>query len=202
MEFKETIPTQLGLPKTVVAFANDAGGEIYIGVRDNPREVTGLPEDKLVELEEQISNIIYNCCYPTIIPDISFLTVEDKYLIRIIVYRGNMPPYYLKDKGKMKGTYIRVGSANRLAEASIIEELERKKRNISFDAELVFDKPLAALQINEFKSFFIEKTGEELNIQTLQKIELIKEHQGLFYPTNALILFSELMIVDMVFLTH
>jgi len=106
LEFKETIPTQLGLPKTVVAFANDAGGEIYIGVRDNPREVTGLPEDKLVEFEEQISNIIYNCCYPTIIPDISFLTVEDKYLIRIIVYRGNMPPYYLKDKGKMKGTYI------------------------------------------------------------------------------------------------
>ena len=191
LEFKETIPTRLGLPKTVVAFANDAGGEIYIGVRDNPREVTGLPEDKLVEFEEQISNIIYNCCYPTIIPDISFLTVEDKYLIRIIVYRGNMPPYYLKDKGKMKGTYIRVGSANRLAEASIIEELERKKRNISFDSEPAFDKLAAELDINEFKSFFHEKTGEELNTQSLKKLELIKEYQGIFYPTNALILFSD-----------
>ena len=64
LEFKETIPTQLGLPKTVIAFANDAGGEIYIGVRDNPREAVGLPEDKLVELEERISDIIYDCCYP------------------------------------------------------------------------------------------------------------------------------------------
>lgn len=161
MEFKETIPTQSVLPKTVVAFANDAGGEIYIGVRDNPREVAGLPEDKLVELEEQISNIIYDCCYPTILPDISFLTAEDKYLIRITIYRGNMPPYYLKEKGKIKGTYIRVGSGNRLADASMIEELERKKRNISFDSEPAFDKPVADLQINEFKSFFIEKTGEE-----------------------------------------
>ena len=82
LEFKETMPTQGSLPKTVIAFANDAGGEIYIGVRDNPREVTGLPEDKLVELEEQISNIIYDSCYPVILPDISFVTVEDKYLIK------------------------------------------------------------------------------------------------------------------------
>ena len=191
LEFKETMPTQGSLPKTVIAFANDAGGEIYIGVRDNPRGVVGLPEDKLVELEEQISNIIYNCCYPTIIPDISFLTVEDKYLIKIIIYRGNMPPYYLKEKGKTNGTYIRVGSANRLADASMIEELERKKRNISFDSEPAFDKPAAELDINEFKSFFHEKTGEELNTQSLKKLELIKEYQGIFYPTNALILFSD-----------
>lgn len=191
LEFKETMQTQGSLPKTVIAFANDAGGEIYIGVRDNPRGVVGLPEDKLVELEEQISNIIYNCCYPTIIPDISFLTVEDKYLIKIIIYRGNMPPYYLKEKGKTNGTYIRVGSANRLADASMIEELERKKRNISFDSEPAFDKPAAELDINEFKSFFHEKTGEELNTQSLKKLELIKEYQGIFYPTNALILFSD-----------
>ena len=191
LEFKEMIPTQFGLPKTVVAFANDAGGEIYIGVRDNPREVVGLPEDKLVELEEKISNIIYDCCYPVILPDISFVTVEDKYLIRIVIYRGNMPPYYLKEKGKINGTYIRVGSANRLADASMIEELERKKRNISFDSELMFDKPADELDISEYKSFFYEKTGEELNTQSLKKLELIKEHQGIFYPTHALILFSD-----------
>jgi len=155
LEFKETMPTQGSLPKTVIAFANDAGGEIYIGVRDNPREITGLPEDKLVELEEQISNIIYDSCYPVILPDISFVTVDDKYLIKIIIYRGNMPPYHLKEKGKINGTYIRVGSANRLADAPMIEELERKKRNISFDSEPAFDKPVADLEINEFKSFFL-----------------------------------------------
>lgn len=191
LEFKETMPTQGSLPKTVIAFANDAGGEIYIGVRDNPRGVVGLPEDKLVELEERISDIIYDCCYPVILPDISFVRVEDKYLIKIIIYRGNMPPYYLKEKGKTNGTYIRVGSANRLADASMIEELERKKRNISFDSEPAFDKPAAELDINEFKSFFHEKTGEELNTQSLKKLELIKEYQGIFYPTNALILFSD-----------
>ena len=48
-------------------------------------------------------------------------------------------PYYLKSKGKLKGTYIRVGSSNRLASDEIIAELERQRRNISFDAEINFD---------------------------------------------------------------
>ena len=59
LEFKITLPSKSDLAKTVIAFANDAGGHIYIGVQDNPRSIAGLPEDELVELEEQISNIIF-----------------------------------------------------------------------------------------------------------------------------------------------
>ncbi len=76
LEFKETIPSRSDLAKTVVAFANDAGGEIYIGIRNSPRQVLGLPENALVELEEQLGNLIYSRCYPGIIPDISFLSAE------------------------------------------------------------------------------------------------------------------------------
>jgi predicted HTH transcriptional regulator len=41
LEFKETLPSSADLAKTIVAFANDAGGELYIGIKDNPRQVTG-----------------------------------------------------------------------------------------------------------------------------------------------------------------
>ncbi len=58
LEFKETMPERADLSKTVIAFANDAGGDLYICVRDNPRELIGLPEMELVAIEEQISNII------------------------------------------------------------------------------------------------------------------------------------------------
>ena len=121
LEFKETMPGRSDLSKTVVAFANDAGGDIYIGVRDNPREVIGLPEMDLVAMEEQISNIIYSRCYPGILPEISFLSVDDKHLIKVSIYRGSMPPYYLKEKGKLAGTYIRVGSSNRLADEALLQ---------------------------------------------------------------------------------
>ena len=102
-----------------------------------------------------------------------------------------MPPYYLKEKGKFQGTYIRVGSSNRKADEPIIAELERRKRNISFDSELVVDKPANALQIDSFKTIFQEKTGDVLNTQVLKKMELIQKMQGVEYPTNALVLFSD-----------
>lgn len=127
LEFKVTLPSKSDLAKTICAYANDAGGDIYIGIQDNPRLIVGLPEDELVELEEQISNIIFTRCYPTIIPDISLITTEEKYLIKISVYRGSLPPYYLKESGKDEGTFIRVGSTNRKADQVIVEELERKK---------------------------------------------------------------------------
>lgn len=127
LEFKKTLPSKADLAKTIVAFANDAGGELFIGVRDTPRAIMGLPEDRLVALEEQISNIIFTRCYPTIIPDISFVTYEDKHIIKVSVFRGSTPPYFLKKPGKNNGTFIRVGSTNRKADHTIIEELERKK---------------------------------------------------------------------------
>ena len=35
LEFKGKLPTSFDLAKTIVAFANDAGGEIYIGTDNN-----------------------------------------------------------------------------------------------------------------------------------------------------------------------
>lgn len=191
LEFKETLPGRSDLSKTVVAFANDAGGDIYLGIRDAPREVIGIAEHELVAIEEQISDLIYSRCYPGILPEISFLSVDDKHLIKVSIYRGSMPPYYVKDKGKLHGTYIRVGSTNRLADEAIIAELERRKRNVSYDSEIIIDKLAEAIHIDSFNSIFKEKTGEELSQQTLRKLELTKENQGMIYPTVALVLFSD-----------
>jgi len=84
-----------------------------------------------------------------------------------------------------------VGSTNRQADETIIAELERRKRNISFDSELVMDKPAKDLDIENFKKEYQEKTGEILDNQSLRKMELTKDVQGTEYPTNALVLFSD-----------
>jgi len=191
LEFKDALPENAELANTIIAFANDAGGELYIGVRNNPREIIGLPEEELMKIEEQVSNIIFDRCYPAIMPDITFLTDEDKHIIRVTVYRGSTPPYYLKDKGKLKGTYIRVGSSNRLADEEIIAELERRRRNISFDSELIMDKAVSELNIEAFKQEYQDKTGEALDTQTLRKLELVKNMNETEYSTNALVLFSD-----------
>ena len=57
LEFKAELPEHSDLAKTMIAFANDAGGDLYIGVPDEPRKVVGLDEDKLMAIEEKISKI-------------------------------------------------------------------------------------------------------------------------------------------------
>ena len=191
LEFKAELPENSDLAKTVVAFANDAGGDLFIGIADNPRAVVGVEEDKLMATEEKISNLIFDRCYPAILPEVKFISQNNKHLIQVTIFRGSTPPYYLKDKGKLQGTYIRVGSTNRLADETIIAELERRKRNISFDSEVVPEKTAKELNIESFKTIFKEKTGEDLDEHALRKMELVKELQDKEYPTNAMILFSD-----------
>jgi len=78
----------------------------------------------------------------------------------------------------MEGTYIRVGSSNRLANTEIITELERQKRNFSFDSELLFDQPIDQLDLEAFKSQYQEKADEAWHDTVLRKLDLIKEYQG------------------------
>ena len=164
---------------------------MFIGIKDSPRELTGLPEDDLFQIEEKVSNIIFDLCFPVIIPQITFHTIDDKHLIKVQIYRGNNLPYHLKSKGKLKGSYIRVGSSNRLANEAIIQELERQKRNISFDSELIYDKKIDEINMTSFYRLFQEKTDEALNNSTLKKLEMYKNHQNDNFPTIGCILLSD-----------
>jgi predicted HTH transcriptional regulator len=91
LEFKEVLPEYADLAKTIVAFANDAGGELYIGVQNNPREIVGLPEEELMKIEEQVSSIIFDRCYPAVLPEITFLTDDDKLIEHTIKDNKNHP---------------------------------------------------------------------------------------------------------------
>ena len=42
--------------KTVVAFANGKGGQIVFGIDDKTREVVGIPEDKVFQEMDAITN--------------------------------------------------------------------------------------------------------------------------------------------------
>ncbi|MBI4645431.1 MAG: ATP-dependent DNA helicase, partial [Bacteroidia bacterium] len=89
------------------------------------------------------------------------------------------------------GTYIRVGSTNRLADAEIIAELERQKQNISFDSELTHQKTTEQLNLKTLKAFYFEKTGERLTPAVMKKLDLFRDERGKTFPTNALVLLSD-----------
>ncbi len=138
LELKAQLPQNDQIAKTAVAFANTSGGKLVVGVGDN-REVIGLKDQDLFALQERIGSIIFDRCYPAIVPEMYTSNLDGKTVLVVEIFRGNLLPYYLKEQGKNNGTYLRVGTANRKADFDHILELERQKRNLSFDEEIFRD---------------------------------------------------------------
>ena len=138
LELKEILPSNEKIAKTVIAFTNTAGGKLIIGV-DDDKNIVGVDEDRIFEYEEKISSIISDMCYPAILPEIYTQYINGKVVLIVEVFRGSLLPYYLKSKGKLKGTYIRVGSTNRLADERVITELQRQRLNKTYDEEENFE---------------------------------------------------------------
>jgi len=93
----------------------------------------------------------------------------------------------LKKEGKNRGTYIRVGASNRVASFDNIIELERQRRNISFDEEIAYEVELSTLDLSSIYNVF-KKVEKSLNDEKLQNLRLIKNEHDKKYPTNALLI--------------
>jgi len=72
LELKRDLSSPDGLLRTIVAFANMAGGTILVGVEYGTRHVRGVA-DPLV-LEERIASLITDSIAPRLLPDLEVLT--------------------------------------------------------------------------------------------------------------------------------
>ena len=116
--------------QTVIAFANTAGGTLVIGIQDKTKNVIGV--ENILQDEERIASAIADSVAPTLLPNIQFISWRDKDVL-ILTVPHSPGPFYLKDKGEDNGVYVRLGSTNRIADASMIAEIKRFKEHISFD---------------------------------------------------------------------
>lgn len=130
LEFKENLQSMQGIIKTIIAFANTAGGIIIIGVEDKTKQIIGI-KDTLAQ-EERLASVINDSITPLIIPDIEILNYRNKELI-IINVPHTAGPCYLKSSGMEKSTYVRLGSTNRLADKETLQILKNISQNIFYD---------------------------------------------------------------------
>jgi len=191
LELKAQLPQHEQIAKTAVAFANTSGGKLVIGVSDD-RQVVGLPEEDVLALQSQIGSIIFDRCHPAILPEMYTANLEGKTALVVEVFRGNLLPYYLKDSGKNQGTYLRVGSSNRKADFEHILELERQRRNQSFDEEVYRDTTLSALDLRPLLTRFAA-IGKPLDAEKLKNLKLAQQEQGTDYPTQGLMILLGLL---------
>jgi predicted HTH transcriptional regulator len=156
-ECKRDLSSPLNLLKTLVAFANSAGGLVLIGVADASREVIGLPEP--LQAEEQLCNLIADGIAPRLVPNVELVAHGDP----------------------DQGVFVRLGSTNRQADSALIEELRRSVSGAAFD-----EQPIAELSVDDLDRDAITAAFEgirSISVQELHSLRVLTTAQGRDVPT-------------------
>lgn len=174
LEFKRDLSSREGVLRTLVAFANTAGGILAIGVEDKTRHARGV-EDALA-LEERLASLITDRIAPLLTPSIEILPWRHTQIVTVEIYPGSGRPYYLRSLGPEAGVYIRIGSTNRRADASMIAELRRSARMESFDEQPLPEFNSEALDFRVASELFSDI--RKLARSDLKTLRLVTGHQG------------------------
>lgn len=187
LEFKRDLSSPKGLLKTLVAFANTAGGKLIIGVEDKSRQVIGV--DFPLDDEERLCSLIADSISPRLVPNIEMTTVDNRTLLIVEVFPSNSRPHYLRSEGPENGVYVRLGSTNRQADRELIGELRRSAEGVSFDEMPLPELSRDDLDLKAARRAFAGK--RELDEQELITLKLLRSEQGRLAPTKgAMILFG------------
>jgi ATP-dependent DNA helicase RecG len=186
LEFKRDLSSLKPILKTLVAFANTAGGTLLIG-RDNDGKIVGV--DDVFDAEEKLANAIADSIYPPLMPEIETTSLEGKALIviRVVHWRG---PFYLKAQGPEEGVYVRLGSTNRVAGPELIAELKRSISNISFDQLPCPGVDASGLDMDRIKQAFAN-VDRKINQKKLETLGILVPYANKLVCSNGgLILFG------------
>ena len=143
IEFKQEYTDNIY--KEIIAFLNTCSGTILVGYDDNGNLV-GL--DNAKEIEERISNGIIQKITPdcSVFVSINLNNLENKEYIVINVSKG-LDIYYLKDKGILKGTYIRNGSCSIPTTDETVKQMIIKNSNLTYETTVSNNQDLIFLRL-------------------------------------------------------
>jgi ATP-dependent DNA helicase RecG len=188
LEFKRDLSSPDGALKTVVAFANTAGGTLLVGVEDRTRHVRGVTD--ALDLEERLANLVSDRISPRIVPELEILPWRRTQVLALQVHPSASRPHHLIREGPAAGVYVRVGSTNRRADAELIEELRRFARGEGFDEQPMPGLDSEALDFRAASESFAP--FRKLARRDLETLRLVTEHQGRKVPTvGGMILFGK-----------
>lgn len=144
IEFKRELSNFDGFLRTVVAFLNDIGGLVIIGVADESREVLGLSEREVESYLERIPRAIGDAIEPNAPLAVRTRTIEDATVLEVEVFPGARKPFYVRSEGIPRGVYVRVGSHTKRASDEQVQDLVRAGRGIAFDSQ-----PIAQVTLDD-----------------------------------------------------
>ncbi len=130
------------IKKTIIAFANCNGGNLYIGIQDDGN-VCGVADIDDCQLR------VVNSVRDSIKPDVSMYTnvtveiMDGKQVIKVMVSHGTGYPYYLANKGlRTEGVFVRRGASTVPASEAEILKMIREAAGDNFETERSLNQQL------------------------------------------------------------
>lgn len=191
VEFKQEVPANHQICKSIIGFCNQHGGKLVLGVADDGT-IVGIPEGEINELMTKVGQTIYDSCHPPILPFVYSQRIQDKVIVIIEVSAGLYKPYFLKSKGMAKGTYVRLGPSTVIANAEMIQELQMQAQGHVADQSAIYTASVDDLDIEAVNTLFDNnvkgKQEKEASYEILKGYGLLIEEHKQWYPTVAGIL--------------
>lgn len=139
MEFRESESVELkvivvdDIKKEIVAFANSAGGKLYVGVDDGGTIIGVANPDEVIQ---QISNMVRDSIKPDITMFVRYETmdIEGRAIVAVDIQRGTDRPYYIAKKGlRPEGVYVRQGTSSVPSTDTAIRRMIKETDGDSFE---------------------------------------------------------------------
>ena len=185
-EFKEMLEVKKPKSwlKTISAFANESGGVLIFGMRDD-KTVVGLSDIKGVI--DRVSKILKEKIDPQ--PKVDFKvdqTKDGKDILILEVSSGKDTPYYYSSDGN-RIAYVRIGSDSQQSSSNRLNELILRGKNLSYD-QLTTDIKIENISFTILNSTFKRIKNINLSLSDYKAFDLCKTDGTV---TNAGLLFSD-----------
>lgn len=122
LDFKNTITSCEKIARTLVAYANNKGGKLLIGVADDGRIVGVKSED---EEKYMILKAAHLYCKPALEPVFEEIYIDDKIILVVEITVSDIKPHYSLSEDKKWWVYVRVKDKSVLASKIVVDVLRR-----------------------------------------------------------------------------
>ena len=156
--------------KSVSAFANDRGGKLIFGVKED-NTIIGLKDYK--GTSENISEIIKVKMDPNPDFDMEIMEIDGKVILILSIFAGKNTPYFVVDGGS-RTAYKRIGNQSVPANRIDLFNLSLKGEHISYDS-LESKKKLEDVTFKELGIEYKNRTENEFEVKDLKSFGLVND---------------------------
>lgn len=125
LDFKKTITSTHKIAKTMVAFANNRGGRLLIGVGDDGN-ILGVKNEE--EERYMILKSAHFFCRPQLEPIFNEYIIDQKMILVVDIEESDIKPHYALSDDDKWWVYIRVRDKSVLASKIVVDVLRKETK--------------------------------------------------------------------------